>query len=293
MHILLLGANGQLGWELHRSLATLGELTALDFPEIDFTHPDTLRQIVRDIRPQAIFNATAYTAVNQAESEPEITMAINGRGPGLLAEMASETGAALIHYSTDYVFDGTKTTPYIEADLPNPLNVYGRTKLAGEQAVAEVDGAFLILRTSWVYSLRRDCFVTKVLSWSRRNRVLRLATDQTASPTWARMLAEMSSQVLARADQDLFSWIKERKGIYHLAGDGCASRLQFGEAILRNDPYKEEQLTKEIQPALAVEFPAPAQRPLFSALSCTRFVNTFGLRLPAWEFALQLAMQKI
>jgi dTDP-4-dehydrorhamnose reductase len=220
-------------------------------------------------------------------------MAINAAAPGVLAEEAAALGAALIHYSTDYVFDGLKGSAYIETDTPNPLNMYGKSKLAGEQAIRQAGGTFLILRTVWVYSLRRDSFVTKVLEWSRRQSTLRLVTDQVGNPTWARMLAEISAQLLAKGGKDPLSWLEERKGLYHLAGSGIASRLEWAQAILRCDPAREEQLTREIQPALTAEFPTPARRPLYSALNCDKFTDTFDLRLPDWEEALRLAMENL
>ena len=160
---------GQLGWELHRCLQPLGEVQALDYPEIDLARPDGLREIIRTSAPEVIVNATAYTAVDKAESERELAFAVNAVAPAVLAEEAKRIRAALIHYSTDYVFDGKKGEPYVETDMPNPLNVYGASKLAGEQAIQSVDGAYLILRTAWVYSTRRDSFVSKVLQWARQN----------------------------------------------------------------------------------------------------------------------------
>lgn len=291
MLILLLGHNGQLGWELHRTLLPLGEVMALDYPEIDLSLPDSVCQIVRDTNPQVIVNAAAYTAVDRAESEPDVAMAVNGHAPGLLAEMAFSLGAALIHYSTDYVFDGYKGSLYTEADSPKPLNEYGQSKLAGEQAISQVDGAYITLRTSWVYSLRSDSFVTKVLGWARQNEILRIVSDQIANPTWARALAEITALFLARGGDDIAGWIKERRGIYHLAGTGHTSRYQWAQAILRFDPRSEEQIARQIQPALTAEFPTPAKRPLYSALNCDRFTHTFGLKLPEWEYTLRLAMQ--
>ncbi len=291
MRLLLLGKNGQLGWELHRALLPLGPIAALDAPEINLARSDSWRPFVLQARPQVIVNATAYTAVDKAESEPEIAQAVNSRAPGELAELARDLGAALIHYSTDYVFDGAKGSPYVEGDPTSPLNEYGRSKLAGEQAILQVGGPALVFRTSWVYSLRRDSFVTKVLQWSRQQPNLRLVTDQVGNPTWARALAEITALLLARAGQDPAGWIGERAGVYHLAGDGCASRLEWAEAILRADPHPEQQTARQMIPALTADFPTPAQRPLFSALNCERFSQVFGLRLPVWEAALQLAMQ--
>jgi dTDP-4-dehydrorhamnose reductase len=309
MRILLLGKIGQLGWELQRALPTLGKVVALDYPELDLLQLSRIPQIVRDIQPDVIINSTAYTAVDQAEREPDKAQTINGLAPGVLAEAARVRGAVFIHFSTDYVFDGHKGSPYLESDRPNPLCVYGSSKLAGEQAVAEVGGVYLILRTSWVYSLRRDSFVTKVLQWARQKDQLRIVSDQVSNPTWARMLAEVTAQLLAKASRQstvtkgrlpaaeysdtagLHDWLGECSGLYHLAGSGFASRLDWASAILKYDPRPQEQLARALLPASTLEFPSPAQRPLFSALNCDHFTDTFGLLLPPWEEALKLAME--
>ncbi len=288
--ILLLGRFGQLGWELERTLAPIGEVTALDFPEIDLKHLKNLDEVVHLTRPDVIVNATAYTAVDQAEKDPETAMAINANAPRRLAELAQEYKSALIHYSTDYVFDGDKGSPYIETDIPNPLSMYGKSKLAGEQAIEEIGGAYIIFRTSWVYSLRRDSFVTKVLGWARKQTALQVVSDQVSNPTWCRMLAEATAQVLAKAGELRTGWVKERHGLYHLAGSGFTSRFDWAKKILEFDPYPDEQVVQDLQPALTSDFPAPAQRPLYSALNCDRFTDTFSLRLPDWEEALRLAM---
>ena len=291
MQIFLLGKNGQLGWELQRTLATLADLITLDFPEIDLTRPELVCEMIRKIRPALIINATAYTQVDKAEGELELAMAINGVAPGRLAETASGIGAALIHYSTDYVFDGKKGSPYTEYDPVNPINAYGRTKLAGDQAVASLARSYWIFRTSWVFSLRRDSYVTKVLSWAREQSVLRIVDDQVGSPTWCRSLAEITAQLIARAGETPQDWIAERRGLYHLAGDGAASRFELAKEILRLDPRSDEQVCTEILPASTHDFPAPAQRPLYTALNCDLFKDTFGLCLPAWQRALRLAME--
>lgn len=286
MKILLLGNTGQLGWELNRTLLPLGEVQAVDYPEINLAEAEGLRAFVRASAPGVIVNAAAYTAVDRAESERDLAFAINATGPGILAEEAKRLGTALLHYSTDYVFDGTKGAPYVETDLPHPLNVYGESKLAGEQTIQAVDGNYLIFRTAWVYSSRRDSFVAKVLKWARQNEILRIVDDQTSSPTWARMLAEAASQIIARGND----YLSEHRGLYHLAGNGSASRLEWARKILALDPHREEQICKEILPALTSEFPTAARRPLFSALNCDHFAATFGLRLPAWEAGLRMAM---
>jgi dTDP-4-dehydrorhamnose reductase len=293
MRILLIGNTGQLGWELERTLVSLGELNACDYPHIDLADYTNIRQIIHDCQPEVVINAAAYTAVDRAESEPDLARAINAIAPGILAEEARKNKAVFIHFSTDYVFDGQKGAPYQESDQPNPLCVYGHTKLGGERSVEQVSGAYLILRTSWVYSMRRDSFVTKVLGWARTQPALKLVTDQVSGPTWARMLAEVTSQLLTSGKTDPYSWFSDHHGLYHLAGSGHCSRSEWGQEILRLDPHRDEQLVREILPALTADFPTPAQRPLFSALNCDQFRQTFQLTLPDWKYALKLAMESI
>lgn len=291
MRILLLGNTGQLGWELERTLTPLGELNACDYPAIDLADIGLLRQLIRDCQPDLLINAAAYTAVDRAESEPDLAEAVNSIAPAVMAEEALSVGSAFIHFSTDYVFDGLKGSPYLESDLPNPLSVYGRTKLGGEQAVQQIGGAYLVLRTSWVYSMRGDSFVNKVLRWARGKPPLKLVTDQVSGPTWARMLAEVTSQLICLGREDLKAWFSQHHGLYHLAGSGYCSRLEWGRQVMKLDPYREQQTVSEAQPAKTPEFPTPARRPLFSALNCDHFINTFGLRLPDWQDALKLAME--
>jgi len=283
--ILLFGKRGQLGWELNRTLLTLGNVIALDFPDIDLSNPDCLKPIIEEIQPNVIINATAYTAVDKAETESELAMAINAEAPGIMAEYSKKVNAALIHFSTDYVFDGRKGLLYVETDKPNPLSVYGQSKFLGEQAIEQIDDAYFIFRTSWVYSMRGDSFVTKVLKWSREKEELMIVDDQIGNPTWARSLAEITAQMLVKGDDDIRGWMKERKGIYHLAGDGFASRYEWAKAILENDPSKTEQKTKKVTPMKTSSFPTPATRPLFSALNCNLFKDTFKLKLPDWQIS--------
>jgi len=291
MKVLLFGKAGQLGWELHRSLQPLGEVIALNHPEIDMADAANIRRTMRQYRPNIVINATAYTAVDQAEGKVDLAHAINAIGPGLLAEESRDLKALFVHYSTDYVFDGTKGASYIETDTPNPLNVYGKSKLAGEQAIQAVGGASLILRTAWVYSTRRDSFVNKVLQWARQNESLKIVSDQVSNPTWARMLAEITTLMIAKPGPDFGAYFHERRGVYHLAGSGYASRFAWAQEILKNDPQKNEQIVRSLEPACTEDFPTPAQRPLFSALDCARFEQTFGLRLPEWKETLALAMK--
>ena len=290
MKIVLFGKNGQLGWEFQRILAKLGEVIALGRNDLDLSDLRAIQTTLGDLKPHLIINASAYTDVDLAESEVETAMRINALAPGVMAEMARKLGSVFIHYSTDYVFDGKSDMPYTENDQVNPLNTYGKSKLMGEENIREAGDAYLILRTSWVYSLRGNSFVNKVLGWARKNETLRIVSDQISNPTWARMLAEITSLMLARTSPNLFETIRESHGIYHVAGSGQTSRYEWAKQILANDPYRSEQVVRHIEPAFSKEFPAPAVRPLFSALDCSRFEATFGLRLPGWSDTLQLGM---
>jgi dTDP-4-dehydrorhamnose reductase len=283
MRVLLIGNTGQLGWELERTIAPLAELVALDYPKIDLSGESSIRRTIREHgRFHLIINAAAYTAVDHAESEKSLAEAVNSNGPRILAEEAREMGAAFIHYSTDYVFDGNKGSPYIESDKPNPLGVYGATKLAGESAVEQVGGAYLILRTAWVYSLRGNSFVTKVMRWSREQRTMRIVSDQVSNPTWARSLAEATTRIISEGMNEIQAWISDRTGLYHLAGDGHASRFEWAEEILKMDPERSNQAVRQVLPIKTDDFPTPAKRPHFSALDCRKFEERFGFRLPSW-----------
>lgn len=290
MRIVLFGKNGQLGWEFQRIIPILGEVIAPDRQELDLCDLLLIETKLREWQPDLIINASAYTEVDQAEKEPELAMKINAEVPGVMAELSRALGAVLIHYSTDYVFDGTKGTPYTEADVTNPLNLYGKSKLIGEQNIEQAGDAYLILRTSWVYSLRGNSFVNKVLKWSRQNKNLKIVNDQVSNPTWARTLAEVTTLLLAKNSIHLHERILETSGIYHLAGSGYTSRYEWAKQILANDPTRSEQIVQSLEPAISEEFPTLAIRPLFSALDCTRFEETFGIQLPAWDSTLKLAM---
>lgn len=285
MRILLFGKYGQLGWELHRSLLTLGDLTVLDYPEVDFNTPQTLPEIVRAAKPDVIINAVAYTNVDKAESEPDIARRINADAVGEIAREANKLNALLVHYSTDYVFDGTKGSPYVETDAPNPLNVYGRTKLAGEEAAA-IAGHHLIFRTSWVYSSRTGGFVNKVLEWAKTKSELRIVDDQIGSPTWCRTLAEVTAQILAR-HSIAPDWLESRLGLYHLAGAGSVSRYEWVKEILR-------LLGREdiiVLPAKTAEFPTPAVRPLNSGLEFGKVSRALQMSLPDWKINLSKCLE--
>jgi dTDP-4-dehydrorhamnose reductase len=287
VRILLFGKNGQLGWELQRALAPLGQLAALDYEDLDLLNVDLLRQEIIGLRPEVIVNASAYTDVDGAESESTQAFAINATAPQVMAEQARLLGALIIHFSTDYVFNGIKGEPYTEQDAPKPVNVYGASKLAGEAAVKSAAGAFLILRTAWLYSMRGSNFVTRVLQWARTQEQLRIVDDQVSNPTWARILAQLTAVVLKRGD----GYLRERNGLYHLAGGGHTSRYEWARQILKYDPKPEEQKTKDLVRASSSEMPTPARRPLFSALNCVRFREVFGLAAPPWEHELSLALK--
>jgi len=292
MRILLLGKTGQLGWELQRTLAPLGEISALGPEELNLTDLDALASLIHATHPQVIVNASAYTAVDRAEGQVDLAMRLNAQAPAVMAEAARELNAALIHFSTDYVFDGEKDTPYTESDPTNPLNVYGKSKLNGEQAIVEAKCVHLILRTSWVYSLRGDSFVSKTLAWARQQETMRIVADQVGSPTWARMLSEITAAILAQSLSAPQDYLSARSGIYHLGGSGGVSRLDLARAILRFDPRPGEQKVRSLEEARTEDFPTPARRPLRTSLNCSLFETTFGLRIPNWEDSLGLAMSE-
>ncbi len=287
MKILLTGAAGQLGRELKRSLAGLGEVIACDRNQFDLSKPDALRAAVRANAPDVIVNAAAYTAVDKAETESELATAINAAAPGILAEEARRLGALLIHYSTDYVFDGTKPAPYTEDDPPAPLSAYGRSKRDGELAIAAADSRHLIFRTSWVFGLHGANFMNTMLRLGRRScetgdelrAPLRVVGDQFGAPTWSRHLADVTALVLARKDVP--------NGLYHLAAAGETSWHGYAEAIFaeaqRIGLMDKVPVVRRITSA---DFPLPAARPANSRLDCSRFQRDFDMALPDWRTGL-------
>jgi dTDP-4-dehydrorhamnose reductase len=290
MKIVLFGKNGQLGWEFQRVLSALGEAVCLDREELDLCDLQETSNTLDALKPDLIINASAYTEVDQAETDIEMAMKINALAPALMAESARKFGAIFVHYSTDYVFDGKTDKPYAEDDLTNPLNVYGKSKLAGEENIRQAGDAYLILRTSWVYSMRGNSFVNKVLGWARKYETLKIVNDQVSNPTWARILADTTHLVLAQNKFNLLDLVREKRGIYHLAGSGHTSRYEWAKEILACDPNRTEQLAHTLEPASSDEFPTPAVRPLFSALDCSKFKETFHLALPDWKESLHTAM---
>jgi dTDP-4-dehydrorhamnose reductase len=287
--ILLTGKTGQVGYELERSLQGLGEIIALDRSQMDLANLDQVRDVIRSVKPHLIINPAAYTYVDKAESEPELAMRINGEAPGVMAEEAKKLGATMIHYSTDYVFDGSKSTPYIETDPTCPINVYGMTKLAGEQAVQAADIPHLILRTSWVYGMRGKNFLLTMLRLAQERDELRIVADQHGAPTWCRTIADTTAHIVAlgKHTQNAPAWWQERSGIYHLTAQGQATWYGFAQAILKNATVAKKTI---LTPIATEDYPVPAKRPAYSGLSCERLMNMF-CGLPEWETALRLCQE--
>lgn len=287
--ILVTGAGGQLGFELAHWLAACGDVVAVDRPEIDLADPDAIRRGVREIAPRLIVNAAAYTAVDRAETEAELAHALNARAPEVLADEARKSGAALIHYSTDYVFDGAKAAPYVENDPTNPLGAYGRSKLAGEEAIRAAGADHLVFRTSWVYSSRGSNFLRTILRLAAEREELRVVVNQIGAPTWARLIAEASAHALRQAMQERRSGNFE-SGLFHLAAAGETSWHGFASAIVAG---RSGLRVKTVMPITTAEYPLPAPRPANSRLNTDAFRARFGLALPAWETCLQLCLEEI
>jgi len=288
--ILVPGRNGQVGWELQGALAPLGTVIGLDRSGMDLTSPDSIRRAIRDAKPDAIVNAAAYNDVDRAESKPDLAMKVNGIAPGIMAEEAKRLGAVLIHYSTDYVFDGERDEPYVEEDTPRPVNAYGRSKLAGEHAIAAVGGRYLILRTSWVYSARGSNFVLTVLRLAREKPELAMVDDQSGSPTWARSLAQATAGLLRKRDL-----IRDHSGTYHFSADGHVSRYEFAEAIIRimREFTGQPDGWARVKPIASSEYPLPARRPLNPVTSKDKVRRTFAVEKSHWEAQLRALLAEL
>jgi dTDP-4-dehydrorhamnose reductase len=286
MKILLTGKNGQVGYELERSLQGLGEVVALDRSQMDLADLRQVREVIRQVQPNLIVNPAAYTAVDKAESEVELAMRINGDAPGVMAEEAKKLGAAMIHYSTDYVFDGSKDGAYVEDDAPNPINIYGKSKLAGEEAIRAAGIPHLIFRTSWVYGLRGRNFLLTVLRLAQEREELRIVADQVGAPTWSRTLADTTAHVLsqARAAQDQQQWWTEHAGVYHLTAQGHTSWHGFTQAIIAHPGVAKKPV---VTPITTEDYPVPAPRPRNSVLNCDKLKQRF-CDVPHWQTALAL-----
>jgi len=279
--ILLTGKDGQIGWELARILAPICEVIAPERAALDLSVPEQIVSAVRSVRPDLIINAAAYTNVDRAEAEPEIAMQVNAAAPGILADESRRVGALLIHYSTDYVFDGTKSTPYVEEDPPNPINAYGRSKLEGERAIQASGCRHLILRTSWVYGMRGRNFLLTILRLARELPELKVVDDQIGAPTWCRDVATATAQLAHQAVGGM------AEGLYHLAAAGETSWCGFARAILR--AHASETPVRSITTA---EYPTPARRPANSVLSSAMIRARWNLALPQWQDSLSICLRE-
>jgi dTDP-4-dehydrorhamnose reductase len=288
--ILVPGANGQVGWELQTALEPLGTVIGLDRSGMDLASPDSIRRAIRDAKPDVIVNAAAYNNVDRAESESALAMQVNGIAPGVMAEEAKRLGAILVHYSTDYVFDGERDRPYVEGDPPNPVNAYGKSKLAGERAVEAAGGRYLTLRTSWVYSARGSNFVLTVLRLAREKPELSMVDDQSGSPTWARALANATVELLGRKEL-----ITRESGVYHLVAGGHTSRYALAKAII--DIMKEVSGIADgwarVKPITSDQYPLPARRPAHPVASTDKIKRVFGIEMPRWEDQLRSCLRDI
>ncbi len=298
--ILLIGGTGQIGWELARVSTLKGVVVAPPRDTLDLTDPDQVRRQVRALEPGLIVNAAGYTAVDRAEREPELAMALNAAAPAVLAEEAKRLGIGLVHFSTDYVFGGEPrdtaggaARPYRESDNPDPINVYGRTKLAGERAVRDLVPAHLIVRTSWIYGNRGRNFLRTVQEMAREGKELRIVDDQFGSPTWARCVAEATAGILARCwTPEDGGRLAEAGGLYHLSAAGQTTWHGFATAIvehLRN--ATDDEVTPPAVTAIPTSaYPTPARRPVYSVLDCRAARRAFGIALPSWEEQLRLCL---
>ncbi len=289
MNILLTGKTGQVGHELQYTLAPLGNVVALDRSRMDLTHPDSIRSAVRMIAPRILVNAAAYTAVDKAESEADMAMQVNGVAPGILAEEAKRLNALFLHYSTDYVFDGRSSRPYTEDDGTNPLNAYGRSKLEGEAAIAAVDGDYLILRTSWVYSDRGSNFLLAILRLAREKKELAVVDDQIGSPTWARALAGSTAALLTRPG------IRKHSGTYHLSATGSTSRFGLSERIVALSVEMSGNTTgwATLKPIVTAQYPLPAARPPTCITSKDKIKRVFDIEMSSWEEQLRRCLEEM
>lgn len=288
-HILLISNSGQVGWELQRTLAPLGEVVATGRNReaklvVDLANPDSLVQAFNEVRPTLVVNAAAYTAVDRAESEPDLAEVVNAVAPGIIGELATRQGAAVIHYSTDYVFDGASDCPYREDDKTVPAGVYGRTKLQGEQALLDSAADALIFRTAWVYGQHGQNFLKTMQRLFAERDELRVVDDQIGSPTWSRMIAEATAQVASQLKMNPARF-GEKRGIYHLTAAGQTSWFGFAQAIL-----KSSESDCRLLPIPSTEYPTPAVRPAWSVLDNRKLNDTFGLALPDWRCSLQQCM---
>lgn len=291
---LVLGSQGQVGFELLRALAPLGRVIGLSRADVDLTDDRAIRAAVVGARPAVVVNAAAYTAVDAAETDAGRCRQVNAVAPGVIAAAAEDVGAAMVHFSTDYVFDGTARQPYVEDDPPNPLNVYGSTKLDGERAVAAVSTAFITFRLSWVYGLRGRNFLTTMLRLAREREELEVVADQHGAPTWSRCAAQGAAEALdtaVRSSSSAREGVARVRGMYHLSASGETSWHGFAEAILAADPARGEQRCRRVRSVTSDSYPTAARRPHYSVLSNAKLSANLAVRLPNWREQLRLALR--
>jgi dTDP-4-dehydrorhamnose reductase len=294
LNILILGRTGQVARDLQILLPPVGSVSCVGRPEFDLSQPDSIRELIRQRRPDVLINAAAYTAVDRAESEPDMAMKINAEAPGIMAEEAKRLGSLFISYSTDYVFDGKKSAPYVEGDAPNPLNVYGASKLAGDRAIEAVGGSYIIFRTSWVYSATGRSFLNTIVKLATEREELRVVDDQIGAPTWSRDIAAATTQVIrqsmtsAGAGQNASEALRDRRGIYNLTAEGSVSWCGFAMAILEETKKQRKSHggLAGITPISTSQYPTPARRPLNSRLLNNKIHEVFGVVLPPWRESL-------
>lgn len=291
MKVLVLGSRGQVGSEAVVALSCFADVVGADLGEVDVGDADALRAFVRAVAPDLIVNAAAYNEVDRAEQDEAGAFRVNAQAPALLGEEMKRTGGALVHYSTDFVFDGRATRPYREDDATAPLGEYGASKLAGERALAELDAPAIVLRTAWVWSLRRKSFVSAMLKLAREREVLRVVADQIGCPTSARDLAEATALLGYGARKDLHGAFMDARGVYHAAGAGHCSRFELAKAAIELDPKKGEHVVKSLEPVPTSAYPLPAQRPAFAPLDCGKLREHFGLAFPDWRASLARALE--
>lgn len=291
--VLIVGSAGQLGRELQRSFADFGEMVAADRESVDIAVPEQVRALVHKVKPSVILNAAAYTAVDRAESERDVAMAINADAPRVLAEEARQKGALFVHYSTDYVFDGTKQGPWTEDDPTHPLSVYGASKLAGEQAIQQVGGPFLIFRTSWVYGPHGKNFLLTMLGLGSQRESLRVVSDQWGAPTTSIVLADATRTIVEGISERRFGTPASWAGLYHMTCGGSTSWNGFAEAIFARAGNLLDGKRPEVRAIASSEYPTPAQRPLNSVLSNARLKDRFGVELPPWDTALDEVLSRL
>ncbi|MCG5078775.1 dTDP-4-dehydrorhamnose reductase [Paraburkholderia tagetis] len=295
MKILLTGANGQVGWELRRALLPLGEVIAATRADVDFADPAAVGAFVEEVAADVVVNAVAYTAVDRAEDEADLAFSVNRDAVAAMALAARKRGALFVHYSTDYVFDGTKQTPYSESDVTAPLNMYGRSKLAGEKAIEEIGGNWLVFRTSWVYASRGQNFVRTMLKLGASREKLSVVSDQHGAPTSARTIADLTAHAVAKAILERQSGSFE-SGVFHMTANGATTWHAFAEAIFagaKRDRSRADLLIREVLPIPAAEYPTKAPRPAYSVLDNARFDARFGLYRAPWQVALALVLEEL